>query len=322
MAEVENQIRFSATAELLERIAACPAIEQCPDIGTDHHRRKFSSPAKLSSPVILSGSSGCLPPTPPPVPDLLQAIEEPHDSPLNLPGNRRYTSLPRPSDMPSAPTFTPAGIKVPDMLSRVNCGHENLANNNYSNIESVREDLTKVRNDIDNLRESLTETKSNVQANSRDILARCSFYTDGDVRGKEIKGKSDSMENDLKETNNAMKEIERTVNSFRTQTSLPTGSTIEARNSPNPRRVGIFAGANQGSVTKTKDRFEARSLESRIPVPRQRGNTPFSSKTRSPSPATLREKNRHMSIGNGETVENGSTSNFRSRSGTGTRMNL
>ena len=34
MLEVESQIRFSATAELLERMAACPAIEQEPGGGT------------------------------------------------------------------------------------------------------------------------------------------------------------------------------------------------------------------------------------------------------------------------------------------------
>ena len=65
-------------------------------------------------------------------------------------------------------------------------------------------------------------------------------------------------------------------------------------NSPNPRR--IFARANQGSVTKTKDRFEQRTAESRIPVtltgPRPRCTTPFS-KTRSPSPSPdLRDKKR------------------------------
>ena len=140
--------------------------------------------------------------------------------------------------------FTPTG-RVPDMLSRVSCGHDS---NNFSNLEAVRDDLSKVRNDIDSLRESLNETKSNVVANSRDILARCSFYTEekrveGSPEVSSVSGKSrvsegslgtsqggpgshgsmgshggrvsgSSMESDLAETTSAMREIERTVNSF------------------------------------------------------------------------------------------------------------
>ena len=143
--------------------------------------------------------------------------------------------------------FTPTG-RVPDMLSRVNCTHDSP---NFSNLEAVRDDLSKVRNDIDSLRESLNETKTNVVANSKDILARCSFYTE---KGKRVEGSPDassvmsgksrvsdgssmgmregghgshgsmgsqggrvsgsSMESDLAETTSAMREIERTVNSF------------------------------------------------------------------------------------------------------------
>ena len=87
--------------------------------------------------------------------------------------------------------FTPTG-RVPDMLSRVSCGHDS---NNFSNLEAVRDDLSKVRNDIDSLRESLNETKTNVVANSRDILARCSFYTEtkraeGSPDASSVSGKS------------------------------------------------------------------------------------------------------------------------------------
>merc|ERR1711971_1116826 len=135
-----------------------------------------------------------------------------------------------------------------------------------------------------------------------------------------------SMESDLAETTSAMREIERTVNSF----SRPSPTKTEQApsnnaNSPNPRR--IFARANQGSVNKTKDRFEQRTAESRIPVtltgPRPRCTTPFS-KTRSPSPSPdLRDKKRQLSIP-GTTVEPTSemSSGFRGRTGTGNRLSL
>ena len=99
-------------------------------------------------------------------------------------------------------------------------------------------------------------------------------------------------------------------------------------NSPNPRR--IFARANQGSVNKTKDRFEQRTAESRIPVtltgPRPRCTTPFS-KTRSPSPSPdLRDKKRQLSIPGTSLSTTEPTSEmsigFRGRTGTGNRLSL
>ena len=101
-----------------------------------------------------------------------------------------------------------------------------------------------------------------------------------------------------------------------------------ATSSPNPRR--IFARANQGSVNKTKDRFEQRQAESRLPVtlngPKPRCTTPFS-KTRSPSPSPdLRDKKRQLSIPgtslSSEPGETSSSSGFRGRTGTGNRMSL
>jgi len=135
------------------------------------------------------------------------------------------------------------------------------------------------------------------------------------------------MESDLAETSSAMRDIERTVNSFSRPSPTKTEPPSNASNSPNPRR--IFARANQGSVTKTKDRFEQRTAESRIPVtltgPRPRCTTPFS-KTRSPSPSPdLREKKRQLSIPAGSlstepTAE--TSSGFRGRTGTGNRLSL
>merc|ERR1719458_811100 len=132
-----------------------------------------------------------------------------------------------------------------------------------------------------------------------------------------------SMESDLAETTSAMREIERTVNSFSRPSPTKTEpQSSNSANSPNPRR--IFARANQGSVTKTKDRFEQRTAESRIPVtltgPRPRCTTPFS-KTRSPSPSPdLRDKKRQLSIPAGSlSTESEMNSGFRGRTPTGNR---
>ena len=340
MAEVESQIRFSATAELLERMAACPAIEQSPvvpSIPSEYAPPRPPSPVQSILPSSTQGS--------PPVPDLLRPAldrppgqcpeQRPEARPsltttpcstpsLDAPGNRRYTSLRRPSDMAGERSYTPTG-RVPDMLSRVNL-EANSRSPSYSSFESVRDDLSKVRSDIDHLRQSLNETKTSVAANSRDILARCSFFTDT-TQGKMVEGRllnGSSLESDLAETSSAMQEIERTVNSFTKQNSLPTGRVTQPEqvSSPNPRR--IFAGANQGSVTKTKDRFEQRTVESRIPMsltgPKPRCTTPFS-KTRSPSPAfDSRDKKRQLSITGSDSTE--PNTGFRGRKGTGTGMNL
>lgn len=221
MAEVENQIRFSATAELLERMAACPSVEQ----GLAEVPRKQSSPARLGS---SPNQPRHHPPTPP-VPDLLRAALESPPSPpfstsLDSPGNLRRVTLPRPSDMAGVRAFTPTG-RVPDMLARVSVGKDS-PDPNYSSFESVRDDLSKVRSDIDSLRESLNETKTNVAANSRDILARCSFFNDpvdGESKPSCGSGSGSTLESDLAETSSAMREIERTVNSFSRPNSLPTG---------------------------------------------------------------------------------------------------
>merc|ERR1719400_120403 len=51
MAEVENQIRFSATEELLQRMAACPSVEQQPG-PTNLHSLTSCSHKKSSSPPV------------------------------------------------------------------------------------------------------------------------------------------------------------------------------------------------------------------------------------------------------------------------------
>ena len=92
-------------------------------------------------------------------------------------------------------------------------------------------------------------------------------------------------------------------------------SNIKAKRVPYPA-------ANQGSVSKTKDKFEVKSREVTY-VNKSRGTTPFS-KTRSPSPAPGTEsKKRTFSSTNSGSENCDLHSPFaRGRSGTGTKMTL
>ena len=83
-----------------------------------------------------------------------------------------------------------------------------------------------------------------------------------------------------------------------------------------------YPAANQGCVSKAKDKFEVKSRESSPPT-KSRGTTPFSSRTtRSPSPAPdTAAKKRTFSITNSEHCEVHSPF-ARGRSGTGTKLNL
>ena len=83
-----------------------------------------------------------------------------------------------------------------------------------------------------------------------------------------------------------------------------------------------YPAANQGCVSKAKDKFEVKSRESSTPT-KSRGTTPFSSRTtRSPSPAPdTAAKKRTFSITSSEHCEVHSPF-ARGRSGTGTKLNL
>ena len=83
-----------------------------------------------------------------------------------------------------------------------------------------------------------------------------------------------------------------------------------------------YPAANQGCVSKAKDKFEVKSRESSTPT-KSRGTTPFSSRTtRSPSPAPdTAAKKRTFSVTNSEHCEVHSPF-ARGRSGTGTKLNL
>ena len=83
-----------------------------------------------------------------------------------------------------------------------------------------------------------------------------------------------------------------------------------------------YPAANQGCVSKAKDKFEVKSRESSTPT-KSRGTTPFSSRTtRSPSPAPdTAAKKRTFSVTSSEHCEVHSPF-ARGRSGTGTKLNL
>jgi len=406
--EVEDQIRFSATAELLERIAMCPAIESTQITNFPPTRETHpanSSPTKEKSqdkptdtygipeisvrepqpPSTLQLHEGnlrnqnCVGSPTKPIPDLLRTAmnsprvidrlgqtsyfnereryspsartSTPTSSPLTISSrptssvtspspeynSRRFTSLPRPSDMPSAKTYLPTG-RVPDMLSRISCpsdtnwesdyGEYGSENGPYTNYTNVREDLSKVRSDIDNLHDIISSTKNHLSTNGKPLLDIFEDFKSKNDVAEQSKGSSQypsRLARDLEETKNAMTDIEKTVNSFTKQVSLPIGKYYggvdDYSSIQNPKR--IFSTAKQGSVNKTKDRYEQKSIDSKIPVPLQgpksRCTTPFS-KTRSPSPAIEQKKRTYSITPNSESSE--SSILFRGRTGTGTKMNF
>ena len=289
--EVEDQIRFSATAELLERIANCPAIENShisdirPTTPTNCSVTKElhnPTPAEIPPPIIQPPSSlqllegnmrnqSCLGSPPKPIPDLLRTtMNSPrivdrlgqasffHDkerysptartstptssrptssvtSPSPEYNMRRFTSLPRPSDMPSAKTYLPTG-RVPDMLSRISCpddsnweseyGEYSADSAPYTNYTNVCEDLSKVRSDIDNLHNIISNTKSHLTTNGKpllDIFEDFKVKSDDGEQAKEATQYPSLLAKDLEETKNAMTDIEKTVSSFTKQVSLPIG---------------------------------------------------------------------------------------------------
>jgi len=394
--EVEDQIRFSATAELLERIANCPAIENS-QIGDFQSKGDLyptqSSPAKEPVNQIPSANVCGTPEIPPPIPhppsslqlhegnmrnqtslgspkpipDLLRTtMNSPRivdrlgqtsffndnkdqnsptartctptssrptssvTSPSPEYNARRFTSLPRPSDMPSARTYLPTG-RVPDMLSRISCpsdssweseyGAESAPYTNYTN---VCEDLSRVRSDIDNLHDIISNTKSHLTTNGKpllDIFEDFKVRNDDGEQSKEAAQYPSLLARDLEETKNAMTDIEKTVNSFTKQVSLPIGKYYggheDCAMNKNPKR--IFSTTKQGSVNKAKDKFEQRTLDSRIPLPKSRCTTPLS-KTRSPSPAIEQKQRTYSITPSSESSESGLL--FRGRTGTGTKMNF
>jgi len=384
MKEVENQIRFSTTPELLERIAYCPAIENYETtaglevINVDQHNLAATPMMKpLISKQGEETTNNIKGVNLQSIPDLLKNTVNSHQeidtfkcqgslhfvgTPSNCPtpissqtpssvtfsspeyNRRKYTSLPRPSDMPSAKTYQLTG-RVPDMLSRIRCPSDSKWESDYegqqnkygednikhANFTEVKEDLSKVRSDIDSLKEVISNAKNDIKANGKPLLDIFDEFKTkpADLKYKFGGSKHDkgAIVRDLADTSSAMRDIENTLKSFSKQVFMPIGKDndscqLEKLPSSSPRN--IFRQANQGSVTKTKDKYEQRSLDYRIPLPlqspKQKCSTPFS-KTRSPSPAIEIKKNNYSRIPNWgdslqstDKIEKGKRMNLRNRS--------
>lgn len=270
MKEVENQIRFSVTAELLERMANCPSIENyflsgINNLGQDN--QSTSMPDKIkpptSEPTIskeqCTEAESCNNENDtflgsPPIPDLLQAtVKQPTDRlasahfynkspPRQMPSStwrtsppqtvsttprgvtspptdnskKRFTSLPRPSDMSGVTRYNVPAGKVPDMWSRVQCSEDTCATDETSDdgYTGMCSDLSKVRNDIDNLCDIINDSSDKLK---QELTAA---GTDSQRSSGKFNRK---IEKDLRDTQNVMKDIEHTVDSFRRHLSLPSG---------------------------------------------------------------------------------------------------
>ena len=206
MKEVENQIRFSVTAELLERMTNCPAIENYFLPGAeDKKEESVVEDTYLGSPPIPDLLRTSV--KPPPVIDRLSQthfFSGDQERKASLPAEtspspserRRFTSLPRPSDMTGANNYQLTGL-VPDMRARVSSTADQ---DSYS----VCSDLSKVRSDIDSLCDII-----NKKADTREAPP--------------VRLGNDQLELELRETQHVMKDIEHTVDNFRRHLSLPNG---------------------------------------------------------------------------------------------------
>ena len=215
MKEVENQIRFSVTAELLERMANCPSIENQFVSGLDSDNQAVSASNKPQQSPDVEGLGGDTFLGSPPIPDLLQTTVKPRSSPPPPPvrrmtssdhspddQRRRFASLTRPSDIAEGRVryqVTPG--RVPDMRARVQCQGE--AGDKYS---AALANLNRVTNDIENFCDIIGSDKmrQDVSAGPPDKF-------------------NEKLERDLADTQIVMKDIEHTVDSFRRHLSLPSG---------------------------------------------------------------------------------------------------
>ena len=138
-------------------------------------------------------------------------------SPSTDNSKKRFTSLPRPSDMSGVTRYNVPAGKVPDMWSRVQCSEDTCATDETSDdgYTGMCSDLSKVRNDIDNLCDIIN--------NSSDKLKQ-ELTAGNESQSQRSSGKFNrNIEKDLRDTQNVMKDIEHTVDSFRRHLSLPSG---------------------------------------------------------------------------------------------------
>ena len=236
MKEVENQIRFSVTAELLERMANCPSIENqfLSGIHEDNNQSVSTSNKAPSLPTPkypdVEGRGGAAGDTflgSPPIPDLLQTTVKPREnirtSPppppvrgltnnvTTPPDQRRVTSLTRPSDIAGSGVtrypVTPG--RVPDMRARVQSlgNNETRRESGGDNYSAALANLNRVTSDIENFCDIISNDKSR----------------------RSPEKFNEKLERDLADTQIVMKDIEHTVDSFRRHLSLPSGRVRKRR---------------------------------------------------------------------------------------------
>ena len=247
MKEVETQIRFSVTAELLERMANCPSIENYFVSGV---AQDPAPPPPQATPAPAPGKPPASPDGgqcaaaggehdtflgSPPIPDLLQTTVKLPPAPAatdrlaqasffsSAPAvspdhpRKRVTSLPRPSDMAGAGAKFPPTGRVPDMWSRVqqgrDAGAEEGGGGDTAQLSAVCADLVRVRSDLDTLCDMIQTQAGAGPGQEPGAGAR--------------RGSGDrfnlKLEQDLRDTQIVMKDIEHTVDSFRRHLSLPSG---------------------------------------------------------------------------------------------------
>ena len=247
MKEVETQIRFSVTAELLERMANCPSIENYFVSGV------AQDPAPPPPQATPAPAPGKPPSSPdggqcaaaggehdtflgsPPIPDLLQTTVKLPPAPAATDRlaqasffssaaavspdhpRKRVTSLPRPSDMAGAGAKFPPTGRVPDMWSRVQQGRDSGAEEggggDTAQLSAVCADLVRVRSDLDTLCDMIQTQAGAGPGQEPGAGARRGS-------GERFNLK---LEQDLRDTQIVMKDIEHTVDSFRRHLSLPSG---------------------------------------------------------------------------------------------------
>ena len=256
MKEVEHQIRFSVTAELLERMTNCPSIENyfLSEVSDQSRLRSAQQPTTSSSSpenneqsqeqgkepwsrdARNDNSISCVSDTyqgTPPIPDLLQATVRQHPSsqvnkystpttPSQSPpdyANRRFLNLPRPSDMSGVSRYQPTG-NVPDMWSRVGRNEDSVSGDSTS--ATARSSRSEASGHYSDVCADLFKVKNDID-NLCDIIN----HSPGDNKKQESESSRYSdqskIEMDLRDTRDVMKEIEHTVDSFRRHLSLPSG---------------------------------------------------------------------------------------------------
>ena len=258
MKEVENQIRFSVTAELLERMANCPSIENyfLSDVPEDHqsvstpHRPPLPPPGRAGHlrqcPEVEAegGAGGDTFLGSPPIPDLLQATVKPGPGQDRLSQASFYSQPPPPQlassppalDSPPPPPKRGVTSPSPDHSRRRFTSltrPSEIAGSGVSRYQvtgRVPDMRTRVQAGAGG--QDYSMAVANLNRVTNDIENFCDIINSDKVRqdvsaGADTPRSSDKfnekLEQDLADTQIVMKDIEHTVDSFRRHLSLPSG---------------------------------------------------------------------------------------------------